>query len=75
MIQIVVHGILKKNTKGRCYLVYTDSDNKRKITKIGGAVDFPGGQSVTIIGLFENNLLRPLKIIPQYYPRKILNAG
>ena len=70
MESIVIEGILKKNTKGRCYLVFHDRRNGLKILKIGGSVDLPGGMTIRIIGGVRDNLLIPEKIIPHTYPRR-----
>ncbi|MBI3394593.1 MAG: hypothetical protein HY042_02040 [Spirochaetia bacterium] len=67
MENYVIKGILKKNTRGRCYLVYQER-GLRKIVALAGPVARPGGETVTVVGHFLDSRFVPVDVIPADFP-------
>ena len=70
MNQIVLKGILKKNTRGRCYLVYPDGSGNRKLVRLEPAPCYPSGQLVSLTGFMEERSFQVIKAQSRYLPRR-----
>jgi hypothetical protein len=72
MGQIVLQGILKKNTRGTAYLVYANRSKERKIIRVHASAESlhkpVSGQTVSVIGLLDGKSLKASKILPCFFP-------
>ena len=64
-------GILKKNSRGRGYLVYVNSTGIRKIFALIGGLDGAGnGERVIVFGVKDGKKIHVMELMPWPYPRK-----
>ncbi|MBE7440271.1 MAG: hypothetical protein HS115_17605 [Spirochaetales bacterium] len=71
-MQIVLQGILKKNSRGTAYLVYFNPARQRQIVRLQADpenIHQPhSGQTVSVVGQLQGKYLKASKIVPCFFP-------
>ncbi len=77
MNRLILEGIVKKNTRGRAYLVYFTWQGARAILRLCGNLEnAENGETVTIIGRPQGVAFQVERVIPRRFPRrKLRNSG
>jgi len=68
MKQKVIRGIVKKNTRGRAYLVYFGPSQERKILRLHGKINAANGRAVIAKGGVEGCIMHVERLTPVYFP-------
>ena len=70
MNQIVIEGVLRKNTRGRSHLVFRRSDGRAAVVRLAGDAAAPSGSTITVTGIWKGNVLAISRMLVRHFPRR-----